>query len=257
MEKRLMKSNLNEKIEKSKEVILEAVEKFGKDKIATAFTGGKDSTVLVHLIKEAYNGKVPIPVVFVDTGKHFKEVYDFRDDLVKKWDMRLINSKNVAVINSTKDGLVKLQDLSKEEKDDLGQIGWEKDEFRIALDREPCCHLLKTVATNQAIIENKLDALMVGIRWDEQEARSDEEYYSPRSNPTHTRVHPILHFLWNDVWEYTKIYNLPHNPLYDKGFTSLGCYTCTTPNPEGEVERAGRAQDKEQTMRRLRALGYF
>jgi phosphoadenosine phosphosulfate reductase len=257
MNEELMDLRLPDKIAKSKEVILEAVDRFGEDKVAAAWTGGKDSTVLLHLIKEAFNGDIPIPVMFVDTGKHFPEVYQFRDDFVRKWNLNLITARNNSVISATRKGVVRLQDLPEEVKEEVSRIGWEKDEFRIALDREPCCHLLKTVATTQAIIEHDLRALIVGIRWDEQEARSNELFFSPRDDPPHHRVHPILHFRWKEIWEYMKLNDLPHNPLYDKGFTSLGCYTCTTPNPEGDVERGGRAQDKEHTMNRLRALGYF
>ncbi len=257
MDQNLMASSLEDKVSRSKEVISEAVEKFGEDKIAIAWTGGKDSIVLLHLLRETFKGRVPIPVVFVDTGKHFPEVYQFRNEIAKKWEFKVTNAKNTDVTSVARKGIVRLQDLSEEMRSELNQIGWEKDEFRIALDREPCCHLLKTVATKQAIIENGLDALIVGIRWDEQESRSDEKHFSPRTNPSHTRVHPILHFTWKEVWDYTRLHNVPHNPLYDKGFTSLGCYTCTSPNPDAKVERAGRAQDKEQTMRRLRNLGYF
>jgi phosphoadenosine phosphosulfate reductase len=257
MRQEWLRLNLKDKAEKSKEVIMEALKRFGENKVAAAWTGGKDSTVLLYMIREACQGQVPIPIVFVDTGKHFPEVYKFRDDFVKKWDLNLINAKNTSVINVARKGIVKLENLSEEMKSELRQIGWKKDEFRIALDRDPCCHLLKTVATKEAITNHGLEALIVGIRWDEQEARSRETFFSPRKDPPHVRVHPILHFSWKDVWEYTKMMKLPHNPLYDRGFTSLGCYTCTSPNPDGKIERAGRAQDKEETMNRLRALGYF
>jgi phosphoadenosine phosphosulfate reductase len=257
MNKQFMDMSIENKAAKARDVIREAVQKFGKDKIAVAWTGGKDSSILIHLIQDTFDGAVPISVIFVDTGKHFPEVYQFRDDLVKKWNLNLINAQNVPVINATQGSVVKLQDLPNAMRDGVTQIGWEQNSFRIALDREPCCHLLKTVATNQAIVENQLDALIVGIRWDEQEARSNEQFFSPRTNPDHVRVHPILHFLWEEVWDYIKAHKIPRNPLYDQGFTSLGCYTCTQPNPEAKVERAGRAQDKEQTMARLRALGYF
>ena len=86
-----MNLSLEDKIVKSKEVIRDAVNRYNK--VAVAWTGGKDSTVLLHLIKEAFKGVVPVPVVFVDTGKHFPEVYQFRDDFVKKWDLTLINGK--------------------------------------------------------------------------------------------------------------------------------------------------------------------
>jgi phosphoadenosine phosphosulfate reductase len=257
LNKQFIDMNLEDKAAKARDIIREAVQRFGNDKIAVAWTGGKDSSLLMHLIQDTFHGKVPIPVIFVDTGKHFPEVYQFRDDLAKKWNLRLINAKNVPVINATHNGVVKLHDLPDAMRKGVLEIGWEGQSFRIALDREPCCHLLKTVATNQALIEHQLEALIVGIRWDEQEARSQEQFFSPRTNPDHIRVHPILHFRWNEVWEYITAHNIPRNPLYDQGFTSLGCYTCTQPNPDAKVERAGRAQDKEQTMARLRALGYF
>lgn len=253
----LMNLSLDEKVEKSKEIIKEAVQKFGKDKIATAWTSGKDSTLLLSLIRSTFNGKVPIPVMFVDTGKHFDKVYRFRDELAKKWDLKIINAKNTETIERAEKGVVKVDKLSEQMREELREIGWKEKEFRIALDREPCCHLLKSVATKQAIVRNKLKALIVGIRWDEQKSRSEEKYFSPRKKPDHVRVHPILHLRWKDVWRYIKLKNIPYNPLYDEDFTSIGCFTCTTPNPKGEIERAGRSQDKEEIMNRLRSLGYF
>ena len=257
MNDNFMNLSLNEKVEKSKDVLKEAIKKFGKEKIALAWTSGKDSTILLHIVREVFNGHVPIPLIFIDTGKHFDTVYKFRDDLSKKWHLTVINAMNTEIIDATVDGVVRNSKLSEAMREELHQIDWNKKDFRIALDREPCCHLLKTVAAKKAIIENGLEALIVGIRWDEQKSRSNETYYSPRTSPKHIRVHPILHFKWEDVWEYIKVSNVPYNPLYDKGFTSIGCFTCTHPNLEGKVERGGRAQDKEEIMRKLRNLGYF
>lgn len=257
MDKELMALSLEEKVEKSKEIIKEAVERFGEKHTAVAWTSGKDSTLLLSLVRDSFDGQVPIPVMFVDTGKHFDEVYKMRDRLAKDWKLKIIVAKNIEVINATENGVVDVRKLSKQMKDELKRIGWNEQTFRIALDREPCCHLLKSVATKFAIVNNNLKALIVGIRWDEQESRSNETYFSPRENPKHVRVHPILHFRWSEVWEYIKKNDIPYNPLYDKGYTSIGCFTCTHPNPEGEVERAGRSQDKEEIMARLRSLGYF
>jgi len=79
-----MASSLEDKVRRSREVILKGVEKFGEDKIATAWTGGKDSIVLLHLIRETFRGRIPIPVVFIDTGKHFPEVYQLRNEIAEK-----------------------------------------------------------------------------------------------------------------------------------------------------------------------------
>jgi phosphoadenosine phosphosulfate reductase len=116
--------------------------------------------------------------------------------------------------------------------------------------------ILKIESIKKAIRENNLHALIVGIRWDEHEARSNEKYFSKRED--HIRVHPILHFTETDIWNYIRTFNVPYNPLYDKGFRSLGEKGFTKPvlNPNAP-ERSGRERDKEEIMKRLRALGYF
>jgi len=227
MDDEKMEMYFEKKIEKSKQVIREAVERYGKDRIAVAWTGGKDSTTVLGLIRETFNGEVPIPVVFVDTTVKFKETYEFINRIKNEWNLNLVIARN-------DDALKRIQ---------------------IAEDRETCCHLLKTEALNMAIKNNGWKAIIGGIRWDEQEARSNEKYFSPRKN--HTRVHPILHFTEEDIWRYIRSRNLPHHPLYDKGYRSIGCEPCTKPSIKGGTERSGRAQDKEEIMRRLRDMGYF
>ena len=103
-------------------------------------------------------------------------------------------------------------------------------------------------------------------------------YQSDFGDIHHVRRHPILHWTELDVWEYVKEKKLPVNPLYFSRngyrYRSLGCQTCTNPTKSKAstiddivkeltttkvAERSGRAQDKEkeQVMRRLRALGYM
>ncbi|MFQ5951092.1 MAG: phosphoadenosine phosphosulfate reductase family protein, partial [Candidatus Geothermarchaeales archaeon] len=105
-----------------------------------------------------------------------------------------------------------------------------------------------------------------GIRWDENPSRAAEVFLSPREDPPHVRVHPILPWTERDVWTYTLEHDLPIHPLYDRGYRSFDGVQDSEPiedrpaweqNLEGSVERAGRAQDKEEMMRRLRDLGYF
>jgi sulfate adenylyltransferase subunit 2 len=93
---------------------------------------------------------------------------------------------------------------------------------------------------------------------------------------SHVRIHPILSWSELDVWRYIKKENIPINPLYyakgNKRYRSLGCIPCTDPIDSNastieeiveelknttERERAGRSQDKEQIMRRLRSMGYM
>jgi len=209
-------------------LIREAVERYG-NKIAMATSFGKDSTVVLHLIKEIFGGKVPLPVLNIDTSVKFKEIYAFRDKITREWNLDLRIVKNDEALKT----------------------------INIAEDRQQCCQALKTDVLNTAIKQNGWNALITAIRWDEQEARINETYFSQREDPSYIKVNPILHFREVDIWEYIKKYNIPYCELYNKGYRSLGCEPCTKTFGLEGPERGGRSQDKEEIMRRLRDLGYF
>lgn len=218
---------LEDKEKLSMDIIKMATDSFTIDAMAATFTGGKDSTVLLHLIRRAFNGVVPFRVFNIDTSFKFKEVYEFRDKLARMWNLYLIVLKN--------EDALKLMNKP--------------------IDHEACCYSLKTTPLNKAIKKYNISALMTAIRWDEQEARSREEYFSHKND--HVRVQPILHFTERDIWDYIRKYNIPYCSLYDNGYRSLGCEPCTQPSVPGGTERSGRAQDKEAIMKRLREFGYF
>lgn len=217
---------LEEKEKESRKLLKEAIEKFGMEKVAVAWSGGKDSTTVLHLIRQEFK-KVIIPVVFIDTSVKFKEIYSFRDKLAKEWNLNLIIVKNEEALKTIK----------------------------IAQNKEECCYLLKTIPLREAITSHGWEALITAVRWDEQEARKNETYFSRRETPPHTRIHPILHFRELDIWAYIRKYNIPYCELYHKGYRSLGCAPCTKIG--GEAERAGRDKNKEEIMQRLRGMGYF
>lgn len=212
---------------KSRMILREAIERFGSERIAVAWSGGKDSTTILHLIKQEF-GKVVIPVVNIDTSVKFREIYKFRDRVAKEWRLNLIILRNENALKT----------------------------LRIAEDEEKCCYLLKTLPLQNGIENYGWQALITAVRWDEQEARAKEQYFSIRENPPHLRVHPILHFTEVDIWTYIRKYNMPYCELYDKGYRSLGCEPCTYLG-KATSERGGRSKDKEKIMKRLRALGYF
>lgn len=223
---------LEEKIKKSKEIILEASKRWRPKQIAIAWTGGKDSTLLLHLVKEAFGGEIPFQVMFNDSTIEFPEVYEFIDKIAKKWKVDLLRIDHLP-----EDLEAYKKAETKEEKMDI---------MRIA----------KINAINFVLDKYKIKAFMAGIRWDEHEARSKEKYFSPRS--THSRVHPILHFGLGDIWQYIRLYNVPYVSLYDQGYKSLGEAPFTKPVKEPDaLERAGREATKEKVMEKLRRLGYW
>jgi len=264
--------HLDELESRSIYIIREAYRQF-KD-IAALWSIGKDSTTLVWLIRKAFYGKVPFPVVHIDTSYKFKEIYEFRDKWAKEWNLNLIVGRNEEAIAA----------------------GMGPDKGKLA-----CCTALKTEALKMTIKKYGFKALLLGIRRDEHGIRAKERYFSPRDQAfqwnykdqppelwdqyktkqegeQHIRVHPLLHWTELDIWNYIKREGIPVVELYfaknGKRYRSIGCEPCCSPVPSDAdtidkiieelkttttAERAGRAQDKERAymMQKLRALGYM
>jgi len=253
-------------------IIREAYSQFRN--VAMLWSIGKDSTTLLWLVRKAFFGKLPFPVLHIDTTYKFKEIYSFREKYAKEWGLNLLVAKNEDAI---KDGM-----------------SHEKGAFQ-------CCNELKTIALKKAIAKHGFKALYLGIRRDEHGIRAKERVFSPRdedfewdyknqppelwdqyktktAEEEHIRVHPLLGWREIDIWEYVKRENIPVCELYyakkGKRFRSIGCECCCGPvDSEADTidkiveelkttrisERSGRAQDKEEDymMQKLRALGYM
>lgn len=254
-------------------IIREAYKQF-KD-IAILWSIGKDSTTLVHLARKSFYGKVPFPVIHIDTGLKFREIYDFRDKWADDWNLKLIIGRNEEAISAG--------------------IGPTKG------DKLACCGQLKTEALKQTMDKYGFKAILLGIRRDEHGIRAKERVFSPRNRlfewdyknqpleiwdqfknhqqgDEHIRVHPMLHWTELDIWRYVQREHLPIVDLYfakgGKRYRSIGCETCCNPIDSDAdtldqiveelrttkvAERSGRAQDKERAymMQKLRALGYM
>lgn len=230
MSKKTGSSSLGSKIVKSKKVLDKAFKKYG-EQMAIFWTGGKDSTVLLHMVRTHLGSDKKFPILFLDTGLEFEEMYDFIDRINKMWRLNLITIR-------PSEKLV---------------IEYKKQKTK--KDRVTFASMLKIILLKQAVKEHKLPALVIGIRWDEHKERIGEKYYSPRED--HVRVHPLLHWTEKDIWNYIRGNNIPYVSLYDLGYRSLGEKEFTKPAKTGGDERSGRAKDREVIMKRLRALGYF
>jgi phosphoadenosine phosphosulfate reductase len=265
----LLKLHIDEKVKKSQSVIREAVKRFGIEAIAVAITGGKDSTTNLWLFKHVCDDMgVKLPVcMFIDEGDVFDEIKEFVHYIKQLWSLEIAYLKNEDVSSKATGigDIIKISSLNETNQAALKEIGVEH-EFAFIPDSPICNHLMKTVPMREFIIKNKLRALSTAIRWDEQEARKEEEYFSPRDNPEHIRVHPILHFRERDIWIAIFKYDIPFNRLYKLGYRSLGTNNATgrasdipawMQDLENTPERVGRGQDKEQVMEQLRILGYM
>jgi phosphoadenosine phosphosulfate reductase len=230
--KALLDLSLEDKEKKSIEVMQDAFKKFKN--VGLGFSGGSDSVVLLHM---ALKIKPDIPTVFSDTQHEFPETYTYIEELRKDW--RLIKHTSVMADENKEPAFEK-------------QFGLKSADFTTN-----CCQYHKIAPLMKAIGDFKYDAFLVGLRGVEHEERAKEVFFSPRHNPDHIRVHPLLFWRKEDILAYIKKYNLKVNPMYAKGYTSLGCDICTSPNTDPNAhERAGRGVVRETIMKKLRDLGY-
>ncbi len=267
---KMMALSLDEKVEQSKKVIREALQKFGTDKLAIAWTGGKDSTTLVWLFRNVCKEmSVEMPrCMFIDEGYVFEEIWDLVNKLKKEWNLDVAIAKNTDVSDKARNmgDIIKVSSLNERNRAEIEKLGLKEEAFPFEPESYIGNHLMKTVAMNVFLEDNGIQALATAIRWDEQTARVDETYFSPRSNPDHTRVQPILHFKERDIWDNIHKNKIPFCELYKLGYRSLGAKGSTVKNSdipaweqdlENTPERAGRGQSKEEIMGKLRDLGYM
>jgi sulfate adenylyltransferase subunit 2 len=176
------------------------------------FSGGKDSITMAHLAKKAfYPGKIPFPLMHIDTGHNFPETIEFRDDLMEKLGANLI-VKTV------------------QESIDTGRVQEEEGP-------NPSRNSLQTVTLLDALNEYKFDAAMGGARRDEEKARAKERFFSFRNSfgqwdpknqrpelwnifngqkksGEHFRVFPISNWTELDVWQYIALEGIEMPSLY-------------------------------------------
>ena len=267
-------TTITSKIEKSKEIIREAFERYPLDRLAIAWTGGKDSTLLLYVIRQVcqQDGR-DIPTCFcIDEGDMFPEIREFLTRCSEEWNLELHYAHNADVSAAAGElgAMVRVADLNARNQREIERLGYDEEEFPYEPESYVGNHLMKTVALNAYLRDNNIEAFFEGIRWDEAEARSEQAFFSPRPgteySPEHDRVSPILHFTERDVWDTTHRFDIPFCKLYAEGYRSLGARVTTAAadeipawqqDLENTAERGGRRQDKESLMKKLRELGYM
>jgi sulfate adenylyltransferase subunit 2 len=242
-------------------------------KPALLWSIGKDSTTLVWLCRKAFFGKIPFPALHIDTGYKFPQMYKFRDEYSKKWGMDLVVSRNEEAILAGMGPEKKLECCTALKTEGLklaiAKYGFEALFLGIRRDE----HGIRAK-------ERYFSPRDEQFKWDYQDQPPElwDQYKNQAEEQTHIRVHPLLHWAEVDIWRYIRREAIPITELYftknGKRYRSIGCTTCCNPVESTAAtvddiihelettttsERAGRAQDKEDTytMQKLRALGYM
>lgn len=173
--------------------------------------------VLAHMARDIVER---VPVLFIETGYHFAETLEFKDKVVREWNLEVIEAKAAP--------------------------GQPKDLWKQSTDA--CCEVNKVQPFQRAL--EGLSGYANGARREQSLTRRHvpivERQILP-SGKTILKVNPLASWTKQQLWHFVREHDVPVHPLYDEGYASIGCAPCTRPIVAGEDERAGRWSGSDKT----------
>jgi len=209
----------NERFESAhpSEIVRWAMEDSRLDRIAIASAFQAEGTCVIHMAAQV---RPDVPILFLETGFHFAETLAFKQQLA---DLLGLN-----VVELVGDHTVESQERA------YGPRLYERDPAQ-------CCEINKVRPMFEAL--RGLDAWITAFRRDSSPTRATApivDRYELEPGRFIVKVNPVANWTRGDAWAYLEEHGLPHSPLYDLGYASIGCAPCTRTRFVGEPERAGR-----------------
>jgi phosphoadenosine phosphosulfate reductase len=175
-----------------------------------------EDMIVLDLVRQ----RVPsIPVLFLETGYHFAQTYEYRDRMAKEWSLNLVN--------------VIPRNTVERQESELGIL------YRT--DPTQCCQLRKVDPLLKALEPYEL--WFTGLRREQSPTRKNlkkvEEHRLP-TGKTLLKVSLLADWTLGQVWEYTAKHQLSYLPQYDQGYLSIGCEPCTAIPDDPANPRSGR-----------------
>jgi phosphoadenosine phosphosulfate reductase len=178
--------------------------------------------IVLHIVRRTLPD---VPVIFLDTGYHFAEVYEYRDRMAQAWSMNLINL---------------LPELTVPEQE--AQFG-----ILNQTDPSRCCGLRKVKPLFAAL--DRYELWFTGLRREQAKSRAAlqpvEDFALPTTR-TIRKISPLTEWTAKDVWDYARQNDIPLLRLYDEGYSSIGCEPCTSLPLDPNDPRSGRWGGKKQ-----------
>lgn len=203
----------------ARQALQQALTKDFKGEIVLASSFGVDSAVLLHLVAQIDPN---VPIVFLDTQKHFDETLEYRDMLIEQLGLTNVTSvqpKPTDINSSDADGVL-----------------W-------VTEPDACCEIRKVKPLADAIRAFK--GRITGRKRYQTPDRAEMPILEVSGRQI--KLNPLATWTSKDVTQYMRDHDLPTHPLLAMGFLSVGCAPCTTPVAADEDPRAGRWRDTEKT----------
>lgn len=200
--------------EHPQDIIRWGIDQLGVSRLVLACSFGYEDVALLDMTLKA---NPDLDVFYLDTNLHFKETYEVRDRLSRKYQKEFIRVSPGLTLE--------------EQADVYGEALWEKDP-------NLCCKLRK-VEPLRKILQN-YQGWITGIRREQAPTRAHTEVVEWDQGFQLIKLNPLA--FWNErqVWDYIIKHRLPYNPLHDRHYPSIGCEPCTRQVQPGEDPRAGR-----------------
>jgi phosphoadenosine phosphosulfate reductase len=198
------------------EVVDSVLTEYRQSRVCLTCSFQAEDIIVLDLLRK----RIPnIPVLFLETGYHFAETYEFRNELAREWHLNLVN--------------VVPRKTVEEQESELG----------ILYQNEPtkCCQLRKVEPLLGAL--EPFEIWFTGLRREQSPTRKNLKKIEQHRLPigkTLLKVSPLADWTWAQVWEYTSAKNLAYLPQYDQGYLSIGCQPCTAIPDDPQNPRSGR-----------------
>jgi phosphoadenosine phosphosulfate reductase len=190
----------------------------GETAIVSSF--GAESAVLLHLVSHV---APDMPVLFLDTGKHFPETLAYRDELAAKLGLN--------IVNLTPD------------PDDLAAK--DATELRWSYDPDGCCEIRKVKPLEKALAD--FDTSITGRKGFQASTRTGLPRFELDGTTGRLKFNPLANWSRADLDAYFEAHDLPRHPLEAEGYPSIGCSPCTSKVKPGEDPRSGRWRGWDKT----------
>jgi phosphoadenosine phosphosulfate reductase len=202
------------KVEEAREAIAEALRAPGSPCITCSFQA--EDMVVLRLLQEF---RPDIPVLFLETGYHFPEMYRYRDEMAARYQLNLINVEPAQ------------------------SVAAQESEFGLLFQTQPdrCCKFRK-VEPLFAALQN-YDVWFTGLRRVQSPTRANLQVLDQFPLPSGKqllKVSPLAAWSDKEVWNFAREHDIPLVSLYEAGYTSIGCQPCTALPSSSDNARSGR-----------------
>ncbi len=181
-----------------------------------------EDVVVLHMVKEILPR---VPVIFLDTGYHFAETYEYRNRIAREWSLNLINL---------------LPENTVQQQESAFGILYQTDPSR-------CCGIRKVKPLFAAL--EKYELWFTGLRREQAKSRASLQVVDTFTLPSGKQIRkisPLTEWSTKDVWTYTSRHSIPLLSLYEKGYSSIGCEPCTSLPSDPNDPRSGRWGGQKQ-----------